>query len=134
MQIQTLNRRPITLYGDGKQVRDILFINDLIDAFLRARARISTIAGQAFNIGGGTDNTTSLLALVDLLGALTGIRPRVKWSDWRPGDQRYYVTNFSKFQQATGWQPKIALREGVARLHEWLAETHRESPAELATA
>jgi CDP-paratose 2-epimerase len=132
--IEALNGRTITLYGDGKQVRDILFIDDLIEVFFLARSHISSIAGQALNIGGGPRNATSLLELVELIGTLNGVRPRVKLADWRPGDQRYYVTDYSKFQDATGWQPKIALRDGVVRLHEWLLDTRRELPAQLATA
>ncbi len=132
--IQALNGRPITLYGDGKQVRDILFIDDLLDAFMLARERISALSGHAFNIGGGVNNTTSLLELAALIGALNAARPRVKSGDWRPGDQRYYVTDFTRFENATGWRPRVQLRDGVMRLHEWLLETRRELPAELATA
>ncbi|PZR77195.1 MAG: CDP-paratose 2-epimerase [Chthoniobacterales bacterium] len=132
--IQALNGRPITLYGDGKQVRDILFIHDLLDAFALARERINELRGHAFNIGGGVENTTSLLELVEVIGALNGDRPRVRSSDWRPGDQRYYVTDFAKFGNATGWRPRVHLRDGITRLHEWLLETRCESPAELATA
>ncbi len=132
--IQALNGRPITIYGDGKQVRDILFVDDLLEAFLLARARIEIVRGEAFNIGGGVQNTTSLLELVELIGSLTGARPRVKLGDWRPGDQRYYVTDFSKFHRATGWRPAVALENGVSCLFDWLQETRRELPAELATA
>ena len=132
--IQALNGRPITLYGDGKQVRDILFVDDLLEAFMLARQRIAEVRGRAFNIGGGFDNITSLLELVEFIGELNGNQPRVKSGDWRPGDQRYYVTDFTRFEQATGWRPKVHLREGIARLREWLLETRRESPAELATA
>lgn len=115
--------RPITLYGDGKQVRDVLFVEDLVDALLLARKNIRTLSGQVFNLGGGPQNTTSLLELLEVIGELEEKRPRISWGNWRPGDQRYYVNDFSKFQTATGWKPAVPMREGVRRLHEWLCET-----------
>ena len=120
--IQAMNKRPITLYGDGKQVRDVLFVEDLVDALLLARKNIRTLSGQVFNLGGGPQNTTSLLELLEWIGELEGENPRVSWGNWRPGDQRYYVSNFAKFQTATGWQPQVEMREGVERLHAWLRE------------
>jgi CDP-paratose 2-epimerase len=134
--IQAMNGGPITLYGDGKQVRDILFVEDLIDALLLARKNIRSLSGQVFNLGGGPANTTSLLEILDWIAELDGAAPDVSWGNWRPGDQRYYVSNFAKFQAATGWQPKVAMRDGVQRLHEWLRE-FRSTAAEtsaLATA
>ncbi|HSH39730.1 MAG TPA: NAD-dependent epimerase/dehydratase family protein [Chthoniobacterales bacterium] len=134
--IQAMNKRPITLYGDGKQVRDVLFVEDLVDALLLARKNIRTLSGQVFNLGGGAQNTTSLLELLDVIGELDGKKPRVSWGNWRPGDQRYYVSNFSKFQTATGWKPKVGMREGVGRLHAWLREFRAAAAAResLATA
>ena len=134
--IQAMNRRPITLYGDGKQVRDILFVEDLVDALLLARKNIRTLSGQVFNLGGGPQNTTSLLELLDWIGELDGKKARVSWGNWRPGDQRYYVSNFSKFQAATGWKPEIGMQEGVQRLHAWLREFRSAAAAResLATA
>jgi CDP-paratose 2-epimerase len=120
--IQALKGNQITLYGDGKQVRDILFIEDLVDAFLLAQENIDTISGEAFNIGGGVKNTVSLLELIDLMGDLIGKKPTVSFDDWRPGDQKYYVSDFKKFTNATGWSPKAGTRDGVTRLHEWLLE------------
>ncbi|MFL6516063.1 MAG: NAD-dependent epimerase/dehydratase family protein, partial [Chthoniobacterales bacterium] len=121
--IRALEGRPITLYGDGHQVRDVLFVEDLIDAFLLARKHIRTLSGQVFNIGGGPSNTTSLLQLIDLIARLHGKRPRLRWDAWRPGDQRYYVTNFSKFHTATGWTPEVSMADGIGRLHQWLVES-----------
>ena len=120
--IQAMNKRPITLYGDGKQVRDVLFVEDLVDALLLARTNIRTLSGQIFNLGGGPQNTTSLLELLEWIGELDGEQPRVSWGNWRPGDQRYYVSNFSKFETATGWRPQVGMREGVERLQAWLRE------------
>jgi CDP-paratose 2-epimerase len=124
--IQAMNHRPITLYGDGKQVRDILFVEDLVDAFLLAMKNIRTLSGQVFNIGGGVDNTTSLLELLGQIEELNGRTPQIHWGDWRPGDQRYYVSDFSKFHTATGWSPKVNTREGVRKLFHWLDEWRTE--------
>ena len=132
--IQAMSGRPITIYGDGKQVRDILFIDDLVEAFLLARSRIKSIAGNAFNIGGGAVNATSLIELIDLIGVLEGEQSRLTFSSWRPGDQRYYVSNFSKFEKAVGWRPSVMMRTGVAQLHDWLLRKRFETQAELATA
>ena len=118
--IQALRRQSVTLYGDGKQVRDVLFVDDLVDAFLLAEERIATLTGQVFNIGGGVTNTVSLLELLERIDALHGSRPAVQWNDWRPGDQRYYVSDFGRFQAATGWAPKHGMREGVTKLYQWL--------------
>ena len=131
--IQAMNKRAITLYGDGKQVRDVLFVEDLVDALLLARTNIRTLSGQVFNLGGGPQNTTSLLELLEWIGDLDGAAPEVSWGNWRPGDQRYYVSNFAKFQTATGWRPQVGMRKGVERLHAWLRE-FRSAHAEQALA
>ena len=121
--IRALEHQPITLYGDGMQVRDILFVEDLVDAFVLAQTRISALSGQAFNIGGGVDNTVSLRNLLALIGASYGETPRVSYEDWRPGDQRYYVSDTRKFEAATGWQPKTDVPRGIEKLSQWLRET-----------
>lgn len=118
--IQTLARRPITIYGDGLQVRDVLFIDDLVDALLLAQQHMGGIAGEAFNIGGGPKNTVSLLELLDLIRELNAGECTIRFEPWRAADQRYYVSNTSKFRGATGWEPHVAVREGVRRLYQWL--------------
>jgi CDP-paratose 2-epimerase len=120
--IRALQEREIVLYGDGMQVRDILFVDDLVDAMLIAQRRVDRLAGEAFNIGGGPANTTSLLELVDLIAEITAIRPALRFENWRVGDQRYYVSDSSRFRSETGWSPGVPVREGVRRLCEWLAE------------
>jgi CDP-paratose 2-epimerase len=121
--IRALERKSIVLFGDGMQVRDLLFVEDLVDAFLLAQANSRTLSEQAFNIGGGLGNTISLLELLELIAGLTGYEPTLDIEDWRPGDQRYYVSDTRKFKGATGWGPKVSARKGVERLFEWLLES-----------
>jgi CDP-paratose 2-epimerase len=120
--IRALKRQPITLYGDGMQVRDILFVEDLVRALRLAQSHMGEVSGEAFNIGGGPGRTVSLLELLELIEELGGHRPEVRFEGWRTGDQRYYVSDTRKFQAATGWAPQVGVREGVARLHAWLEE------------
>ena len=127
--IRALDGEGIVLYGDGMQVRDVLFVEDLVDAFLLAEQRVDALAGQAFNIGGGPENTTSLLELVDMIGDLHGERPALHFDEWRTGDQRYYVSDVRAFGAATGWQPRTSVDEGVERLYEWLMESRRGADA-----
>lgn len=131
--IRASQGRSITLYGDGKQVRDVLYVDDLIDAMLLARDNAHHLAGQAFNMGGGPANTTSLLELMQLISQLEDTPPRLEWSDWRPGDQKYYVSNHTRFSQATGWRPRVAFPQGVALLHAWLEEARAGSSLEALT-
>jgi CDP-paratose 2-epimerase len=121
--IRAIEGHTITLYGDGKQVRDILFVDDLVNAFLLAEQKMDLLAGSAHNIGGGTANTISLLELLDLIEVLHGVFPDVRFEDWRTGDQHYYVSDTSRFRQLTGWKPGVSVREGVSRLYDWLIET-----------
>jgi CDP-paratose 2-epimerase len=123
--IQTLLGRPISIFGDGRQVRDALFVEDLVDAMLLASTNARALAGRAFNIGGGTAYTTSLLELLDLIGELDGGEPQLRFEDWRVGDQRYYVSDTRAFTEATGWRAAVSVRDGVGRLYDWLKETHR---------
>jgi CDP-paratose 2-epimerase len=124
---------PLILYGDGMQVRDILFVDDLVDAFLAAHQQIDRTAGRAFNIGGGVSNTTSLLEFVDLITEICGARPSLTFSAWRPGDQRYYVSDIRAFGETVGWAPRVGVREGLERLHRWvLALRERSAPKALA--
>ncbi|MDQ6704594.1 MAG: GDP-mannose 4,6-dehydratase [Acidobacteriota bacterium] len=121
--IRAIEGKLIVLYGDGMQVRDVLFVEDLVDAFLLAQSNMPTLSGQAFNIGGGLGNTTSLLELMDLIASISGERAEIKNADWRPGDQRYYVSDTRKFKAATGWTPKVPVRQGVEKLYQWLLES-----------
>jgi CDP-paratose 2-epimerase len=126
--IRALEGEAITLYGDGLQVRDVLFVDDLVDAFLLAVEHAGELAGQVFNIGGGVGNTTSLLELIELIGTLRGARPALAFGDWRLGDQRYYVSDTRRFQRATGWSPRVGVKEGVKQLYDWLLAS-RSAPS-----
>jgi CDP-paratose 2-epimerase len=118
--IRAIENTPISIYGDGKQVRDVLFVEDLVDAFLLAQQHMPRISGQAFNIGGGPENTTSLLELLELISTCQGRGIPVAYGNWRTGDQQYYVSDIRKFNKATGWYPKHSLSEGVSKLYQWL--------------
>jgi CDP-paratose 2-epimerase len=119
--IRALRGDAITIYGDGKQVRDLLYVDDLVDAFLRARERIDDIAGRAFNVGGGPSNTLSLLELCERIGRLAR-PPRLSFEDWRQADQRYYVSDPRAIGEALDWAPTVDVQDGIGRLFEWLAE------------
>jgi CDP-paratose 2-epimerase len=118
--IAALFGKTITVYGDGKQVRDVLSVEDLIDAYELGISKPERISGQAFNIGGGSENTLSILELVDLLAAETGRRPDLRFEQWRPGDQKVYVSNIQKAHQRLGWRPKTSVYQGVVRMLRWV--------------
>ena len=119
--IAALHGRPISIYGDGKQVRDVLYIDDLVEVMLRAVARPERAAGQVFNIGGGPDRTVSVWREFGPM-----LEGRVKRSlavthhDWRPGDQRVYVSDIRKAAAAFDWRPTVGVDEGVGRLVDWV--------------
>jgi CDP-paratose 2-epimerase len=118
--IRALQDKPITIFGDGLQVRDVLFVEDLVKALRLAGDHIDRLRGQVFNIGGGPARTTSLIELVDLIEELHGRRPELKFARWRTGDQKYYVSDTRKLTRAIGWQPEVAVRDGVAATYAWL--------------
>jgi CDP-paratose 2-epimerase len=119
--IRALEGEPITLYGDGHQVRDVLFVEDLVDAFLLARESIDSLSGRAYNIGGGPKNAVSLLEVIERIGEL-GSETEVEFGAWRQGDQRYYVTDTRRFQDETGWRPRVSAEEGIEHLYSWLRD------------
>jgi CDP-paratose 2-epimerase len=112
--------KPLVLYGDGLQVRDVLFVGDLVDAFLAARAGMPALCGAAYNIGGGPENTTSLVELLSTMQELFGQAPLIAHEAARTGDQKYYVSDVRRFSRATGWAPRTKLRDGLIKLHAWL--------------
>lgn len=110
----------VTIYGDGRQVRDVLYVDDLVDALLRAHASAHRFAGSVFNIGGGPENTLSLLELVDAIERIRGKALPIDFSEWRGGDQRYFVSCVDRIAAALGWKPRVGVREGLQRLHAWV--------------
>lgn len=119
--IAAVTGRPITIYGDGKQVRDLLFIDDLLDVYDAAVARIGVAAGQVYNIGGGPQHALSVWAeFGSLLERFLGRPIPVSYGDWRPGDQRVYISDIRKAQRELGWLPRVGVEEGIRRLWEWV--------------
>lgn len=115
--------RPITIYGDGKQVRDVLHVDDLLDAYDLAVERIDRARGQVYNMGGGAGNVLAVWAeFGPLLERLLGRPIPVKRAGWRPGDQRVFYADTSKAERELGWTPKVNLEEGIERLYQWVTE------------
>jgi CDP-paratose 2-epimerase len=130
--IRALEGQPITLYGDGRQVRDILDIDDAVAAYLGTWHRIDQVKGRAFNLGGGAANAVSLRQLLDHIATLTGRTADVSYSDWRAGDQRYFVADARAAHAALGLPEPRGWKEGVAALADWLrAERGLAAPREL---
>lgn len=111
-----------TIFGDGKQIRDTLWIDDLIDAYETALDRIDAVRGQVFNIGGGPSNTLSLLELVAMLERHFGRPLDPPFADWRPGDQPVFVADIRKASRLLDWSPRVSTADGVARLLAWIDE------------
>jgi len=122
LALRAMSGLPITIYGDGLQVRDLLFVGDLVNAFLAAWGACAELSGIPFNIGGGPSNAVSLVELIRLLTRLERKAPEVRYAPWRRGDQRYYVSDTSSFQHATGWTPRVDVAQGLVLLREALAE------------
>ena len=111
---------PLTIYGDGKQSRDILHVDDLVQAMLTAMHRIRETAGRIYNIGGGPENRLSLLELLADIEVRTRRPLRPAFTDWRPGDQRVYVSDIRRSREEFGWAPRISVREGLDSLWAWI--------------
>jgi CDP-paratose 2-epimerase len=126
--IRTIQGQPITVYGDGAQVRDILHADDLVDAMLLAHEHVDDVAGRAFNMGGGPRNAVSLIEVLDAVATLHGRPAKLAHSPERTGDQRYYVADTRAFRAATGWRPLVDARDGIERLYRWLADEHTAVP------
>lgn len=122
-----LSGEQLTIFGDGKQVRDLLHVDDLVDAYQRAIARIDDVSGRAFNVGGGADRSTSIWwqlrpVLEDAIG--TAI-PEPTFAPWRTGDQKIFVADISKAHDDLGWAPAVSTADGLARLVDWFRTAER---------
>jgi CDP-paratose 2-epimerase len=122
MTIAALTGRPITVYGTGKQVRDVLYVEDLVRCYRAAVERIDAVAGEAFNMGGGPTNSVSLIEFLRVLERVCGRRIEVGYGPARPGDQPYFVADVRKAERLLGWRPTTSVAEGVEQLAAWVKE------------
>lgn len=120
--LSTLRDEPLTVFGDGKQVRDVLHVTDLIRAY---DAFLSNPTGKpaVFNMGGGPENTTSLLEFLDLLEDLTERRTSIRFDDWREGDQKVYVSNINRAKRTLDWEPRVSFPDGIQRYVDWYEQS-----------
>jgi CDP-paratose 2-epimerase len=116
--IRAIRGHRLSIFGDGLQVRDVLYVDDLVDAFLAARE--VRVVGCAFHIGGGAKHAVSLLELLELMEETYDYKPEISFLPGRVADQRYYVSDIRRFTQATGWRPRTSVGEGISKLHAWL--------------
>jgi len=133
LMIQALRGDKIVIYGDGLQVRDILHVDDLIACYSAAHRAIDAVSGEVFNIGGGPQNTLSLVELIAYLQGKLGRPVEYEFAPWRAGDQRVYVSNVSKARDALRWEPSIDVTIGLDRLMEWLRESDLARPRTAAS-
>jgi len=123
MIIAAVTSRPLTIYGDGKQIRDVLHVDDLLNAYDAVIAKIDKARGQVYNLGGGPENTMSIWTeFGPLLEKLLGKPVPVARGDWRPGDQKVFVADIRKAGRELEWKPKVGVEQGVQRLFEWVKE------------
>jgi len=112
--------KQITIYGNGKQVRDLLYVDDLVEAYLLAVKKISQVKGEVFNIGGGKDNSQSLIEMVRLLEKLSGKKARLKYDKARLGDQKVFISDNTKLEEFLGWQVKCDIERGICLMFDWV--------------
>ena len=120
--IAALFGRPVTIYGNGKQVRDLLYVGDLIDAYDLCIEKIDSLSGGVYNMGGGPNNTLSLLEFLEFLKGDLGMDLEWSFGETRPGDQPMFVSDNGLFEKATGWEAATSTDEGIKKLLEWLTE------------
>src|SRR4051794_3322174 len=118
--LQSIQQRPITIYGDGHQVRDALFVDDAVDAWIGALDNVDRVRGRIFNLGGGPSNAISLRELLGYITQLRGKPPDVRFATWRPGDQPWYVSDIRAVSQALDWEPRVPVAQGLRRIERWL--------------
>jgi CDP-paratose 2-epimerase len=117
-----LQNRPLSIYGDGRQVRDVLYVDDLVRAFESVRKSVGKTAGQIYNVGGGLENSVSLLEVMSEIERLTGHKVQYEFKPVRPGDQPIYVSDYRKLQQHVGWAPSVNVRQMLTKMHDWWKE------------
>ncbi len=124
--------RPISIFGDGRQVRDVLYVDDAVNAYLAAWASIGAVSGQAFNLGGGPGNAVTLLQVLAEIGEITGRTPDLRFNEWRPGDQRYFVADTRRVSDALRLRPALDWRSGLRRLAAWAGSEQRQAEPAMA--
>jgi CDP-paratose 2-epimerase len=123
--IAALLGRQVTIFGDGKQVRDILHVDDLLRAYEAAILAPDKVTQQAFNVGGGPANVVSLLDIIEMLETHLGRKINLRWAAPRPGDQHAYISDIRKLETAVGWKPEVGFGTGVRQLVEWVAQNRQ---------
>jgi CDP-paratose 2-epimerase len=114
-----LKERPLTIYGDGTQIRDLLDARDLSNLYANVIDKIGIARGEIYNVGGGAENQRNLLEVIDQVGELTGRKPQYSFADWREGDQKFYVSDIEKARRDLGWEPKVDFDRGLRELIAW---------------
>lgn len=122
-----LRGEPLTIYGDGCQVRDILWIDDLVRAMRLAMENLDTVAGEVFNVGGGHRNAVSVRGVIDRLRQITGARAGATYAEWRPGDQKVYVSDTRRMERILGWRAETQWEDGLEKLAGWLHEANLDT-------
>ena len=113
--------RPITIYGDGKQVRDMLHVSDLVAAYEAAWKKIDTVSGEVFNVGGGRSNTLAIWTeFGPFLEELAERKIKVNRAEWRPGDQPVFISDNGKAARVLGWKPQVEVHDGIHKLWDWV--------------
>jgi CDP-paratose 2-epimerase len=128
--LRSILGEPLTIFGDGLQVRDALHVSDAVQAWIAVLDNIENVRGRVFNLGGGADSAISLLELISEIGLMRGVAPAFSFEEWRPGDQLWYVSSIKRITSAVAWRPQVTLRQGLQSLFDWLEERFRP-PGEL---
>jgi CDP-paratose 2-epimerase len=127
MLIAAVTGKPLTIFGDGKQVRDVLHVDDLLNAYDLAIAKIDIAKGQVYNMGGGVGNVLAIWSeFGPMIERLLGRKMEVARGDWRPGDQKVFYADYRKAERELGWKPQINLEDGIERLFQWVQENKEQ--------
>jgi len=124
--IAQLLGKPITVYGNGKQVRDLLFVSDLVAYYDKIISSIDQVKGKAFNLGGGMRNALSLRQFFSILENISGVPVSYSTDKWRPGDQEMFVSNNARAEELLGFSPQVSCQEGIAKIFYWLKEYYQK--------